>query len=115
MSKTNLNVAASPKCTMASRREIREALHKIYDEAGDNPPNVERAWKLSKPLLPSARRDRVREVLREPEFACLRREPGRRGPVPRAQTITPGASDTSIEQPQPAEQETHGAVEKEDA
>ena len=67
----------------AGKAKIREGLRKIFDEAGDNPPNMNRAWDLLKLRLPDARRSRVREVLREPEFAVRRRGPGRKR-VPRA-------------------------------
>jgi hypothetical protein len=57
---------------------IRKVLRNVFDEAGDNPPNMNRAWDLLKVRLPDARRSRVREVLREPEFATRRRRPGRK-------------------------------------
>jgi hypothetical protein len=60
----------------ASKADIREALRKIRDEAGDDPPNVNGIWDLVKVKLLHARRHRVREVLREAEFACQRRKPG---------------------------------------
>jgi hypothetical protein len=63
---------------MSPKPEIRTALRKIFDEAGDNPPNVNRAWNLIKVLLPDATRSRVREVLSEEEFARRRRGPGRK-------------------------------------
>jgi hypothetical protein len=62
----------------ACKGTIREELRKIYDDAGQNPPNVLRAWDLLKVLLPEARRSRVRDVLREAEFARRRREPGKK-------------------------------------
>jgi hypothetical protein len=62
----------------ASKAEIREALRRIYDEAGADPPNVNRAWDLAKVKLPHARRRRVGEVLAEDEFARRRRKPGKR-------------------------------------
>jgi hypothetical protein len=62
----------------ASKAEIREVLCKIYDEAGPDPPNVNRAWDLAKVKLPHARRPRVRDVLKEQEFACRRRKPGKK-------------------------------------
>jgi hypothetical protein len=48
--------------------EIRDRLRKLNEEAGDNPPNVNRAWDLIKVQMP-APRSRVREVLKEDEFA----------------------------------------------
>jgi hypothetical protein len=62
----------------ASKAEIREALRKIYDKAGDDPPNVNRAWDLIKLEMLHVRRSRVREVLDEKEFARQRREPGKK-------------------------------------
>jgi len=64
----------------ACKAEIREVLHKIYDEAGDDPPNVNKAWDILKHKMPHARRSRAREVLREEEIAHQRREPGKRRP-----------------------------------
>jgi hypothetical protein len=61
----------------ASKPQIRKSFRRIYDEAGDNPPNVNRAWDLIKVQMPVAR-GRVREVLREDEFAHRRRGPGRK-------------------------------------
>jgi hypothetical protein len=62
----------------ASKPDIREVLRKIYDEAGADPPNVNRAWDLAKVKLPHARRRRVGEVLAEDEFAHRRRKPGKK-------------------------------------
>jgi hypothetical protein len=62
----------------AGKDRIRKALRTIFDEAGDNPLNVNRAWDLIKVVLPDARRSRVREVLAEPEFVRRRRGPGRK-------------------------------------
>jgi Protein of unknown function (DUF3631) len=62
----------------ASKDTIRKELRKIFDEAGDDPPNMNRAWRLLKARLPDARRSRVREVLKEDEFARRRRGPGRK-------------------------------------
>jgi hypothetical protein len=62
----------------ASKLEIREELRKIYSDAGADSPNVNKAWNLVKQKVPNARRRRVREVLEENEFACRRREPGKR-------------------------------------
>ena len=62
----------------ASKLQIRQALRKIYDEADDDPPNVNQAWALLKLQLPDAGRRRVREVLKENEFLARRRGPGRK-------------------------------------
>jgi hypothetical protein len=60
-------------CT--SKHKIREELRDIYAEARDDPPNVNKVWTLVKSRLPNARRRHVREVLKEDEFTCQRREP----------------------------------------
>jgi hypothetical protein len=57
---------------------IRKAARDLYDQAGNNAPNINHAWDSIKVLIPGAPRSRVREVLREPEFARRRRGPGRR-------------------------------------
>jgi hypothetical protein len=57
---------------------IRKAARDLYDKAGNNAPNINHAWDSIKVLIPGAPRSRVREVLREPEFACRRRGPGRK-------------------------------------
>jgi hypothetical protein len=62
----------------ADKGTIRSALRKIFDEVSDHPPNVNQAWDSLKVLRPDARRSRVRDVLREAEFACRRRGPGRK-------------------------------------
>jgi hypothetical protein len=83
-SQSNDHVTIAPKPaealrlhTPVSKAKIRRELRKIYDDAGDDPPNVNRAWDLLKVKLPHAR-SRVREVLREDEFARRRRKPGKR-------------------------------------
>jgi hypothetical protein len=78
----------------AGKGKIREALRKIFDEAGGNPPNMNRAWDLLKVVLLGARRSRFRDVLREPEFAPRRPRPGRRA-NPRPSQPTP-AQDTPV-------------------
>jgi hypothetical protein len=61
----------------AGKGAIRKALHEIFDEAGDNPPNVNRAWDLVKHQIPVSR-SRVRQVLDEEEFIPRRPRPGRK-------------------------------------
>jgi len=73
-----MNLSPSTIRMPASKPEIREALRRIYDEAGADPPNVNRAWDLVKLKMLHAQRSRVREVLDENEFACRRREPGKK-------------------------------------
>jgi hypothetical protein len=61
----------------ACKGTIRKAARQIYNEAGANPPNMNQASDLIKRQI-SASRSRVREVLREGEFARQRRGPGRK-------------------------------------
>jgi hypothetical protein len=92
--------AVGPSRTRGSARKgaIREVLRKIFDEAGDNPSNMNRAWDLLKVRLPDARRSRVREVLREPEFATRRRRPGRKAtPRPSEPHRTAGSAYSDLE------------------
>jgi hypothetical protein len=56
---------------------IRQVLRNVFDQAGDNPPNVNQAWDLVKHQIPVSR-SRVRQVLDEEEFARRRRGPGRK-------------------------------------
>jgi hypothetical protein len=62
---------------MSPKPEIRKVLRKVFDQAGANPPNVNQAWDLIKVQMPVSR-SRVREVLKEGEFALRRRGPGRK-------------------------------------
>ena len=75
---------------------IRKALRRIYEEAGENPPNVNRAWDLVKVLLPNATRSRVREVLREAEFAQRRHGPGRKARTRSPEPTTPQEAAAAI-------------------
>ena len=56
---------------------VRLELRKIYHAAGSSPPNMNAAWNLIHAQMPHAPRSRVRDVLREQEFARLRRKAGR--------------------------------------
>jgi hypothetical protein len=78
----------SPVRPVPCKHMIREVLRNVFDQAGDNPPNINQAWDSIKVLIPGAPRSRVREVLREPEFACRRRGPGRK-PTPQPTQPTP--------------------------
>jgi hypothetical protein len=62
---------------MSAKPEIRQVLRDVFDQAGDNPPNVNQAWDLVKHQIPVSR-SRVRQVLDEEEFARRRRGPGRK-------------------------------------
>jgi hypothetical protein len=61
----------------ASQAQIREALRRIYADPTNNRPNVNRAWVLLKTVLPTARKSLAHPIIREPEFANQRRNPGR--------------------------------------
>ena len=93
-SKHAITAGAKPSKTLglhalpASKGAIRVALREVYDEAGTDPPNVNRASDLVKIKLPHARRARIREVLREPEFARQRRPPGRKAKARSTQPTT---------------------------
>jgi hypothetical protein len=79
----------------ASKPKIREVLRTVYDEAGEDPPNIHQASAIVMRQIPASR-SRVREVLREPEFARRRRGPGRKAtPRPTQPTTAeeiPGAA-----------------------
>jgi hypothetical protein len=60
----------------ASKSQIRQVLREIYADPTNDRPNEENAWKILKPMLLNAKRDRVREVLLEDEFASQRRPRG---------------------------------------
>lgn len=62
---------------MSAKPDIRNVLRKIYDEAGANPPNINDACHLVMGQIPASR-SRIREVLKEDEFARRRRGPGRK-------------------------------------
>jgi hypothetical protein len=73
----------------ACKGTIREALRKIYDEAAASPPNINQASDLIKRQIPASR-SRIREVLKEDEFARRRRGPGRKAkPRPDQPTTAP--------------------------
>jgi hypothetical protein len=75
---TETDISLGPSRLPASKQQIREHLRKTYDKAGNDPPNVNRAWADIHPTLPNTTRARVREVLKEAEFARRRRPPGKR-------------------------------------
>jgi hypothetical protein len=77
-----MDILPGPPRLGASKAQIRSVLRQIYDEAGDNPPNVNRAWQLIQQGLPNVTRARVRAFLKEDEFARRRRKPGQKG-IPR--------------------------------
>jgi hypothetical protein len=65
---------------VASQAAIRDAAREIYARLTDNPPNLERAYQLvrAKLALLNKRlpRNLARKILKEPEFADLRRPAG---------------------------------------
>jgi hypothetical protein len=96
---------------MSAKSEIRKALRKEYDRAGDNPPHVNRAWDLIKAQMPDARRSRVREVLKEDEFTQRRHGPGRKAtPRPTQPTTAQEDSRSGSKSCSPREDGTDGAV-----
>jgi hypothetical protein len=58
---------------------IRAKVRELYASRPSVPPNMWEAEMLIKKSLPRAARDRIREVLKEPEFARQRRATGKRG------------------------------------
>jgi hypothetical protein len=59
-----------------SAARIRAELEKIYADPVNDRPNMNEAWNLLKGKLPKARRSMTMEILREPQFANQRRNPG---------------------------------------
>jgi hypothetical protein len=56
--------------------DIRSAARCIYAEGKNDPPNVPNAEQLIRQRLSSAKRDDIRRILGESEFADARRKPG---------------------------------------
>jgi hypothetical protein len=79
----------------ACKGMIRELSRKIYGDAGDNPPNINQACDLIKRQIPASR-SRVREVLKEEEFARRRRGPGRKAIARPTQPTTAQEIPTAI-------------------
>jgi hypothetical protein len=73
---------------------IRQVLRDVFDQAGDNPPNVNQAWDRIKRHI-RVSRSRVRDVLREAEFARRRRRPGRKA-KPRPSQPTTGQENPPV-------------------
>ena len=59
-----------------SKAQIRQELRKIYADPRSDRPNVNKAYNLLRVSLPNARRKSVMDILKEPEFAGQRRDPG---------------------------------------
>jgi hypothetical protein len=59
-----------------SEAKIREELRKIYADPSNDRPNVNKAYDLLRVSLPNVRRKSVMDILKEPEFASRRRDPG---------------------------------------
>jgi hypothetical protein len=71
-----------PEKVPAGDVEIREGLREVFREASEGnkkPPNMNEAHKLLLHKVPNARRELVRDILHEPEFAKLRLRAGHRG------------------------------------
>jgi hypothetical protein len=77
---SNADVSESRSSALPRRRtsksEIHEVAREVYTARAANPPNMIEAPNLIRERLPAASRQRIREVLREPEFANLRRPSG---------------------------------------
>jgi hypothetical protein len=80
----------------AGKDTIRKELHRVFDEAGKNPPDMNRAFNLVNARIHASRRP-VREVLNEDEFLPRRPKLGRpkRPPGFGAIPDTPLKSDVS--------------------
>jgi hypothetical protein len=61
----------------AGKGQIRKELRTIFDEAGENPPNMNLAWNLLNARIHASRRP-FREVLDEDEFIPRRPKLGRK-------------------------------------
>jgi hypothetical protein len=61
----------------ATDEEILAVARNLYQQAGNNPPNLTKAEQLVAALLPETKRDFIRPILQRPEFENLRRKPGR--------------------------------------
>lgn len=71
--------AVPPQPTSSIRpgkKEIREAALRLYAERASDPPNINEAARLICEELPRVTREAARKVLREDEFAQLRRPSG---------------------------------------
>jgi hypothetical protein len=71
------DAAHSARPRPASKAAIRQAARQLYESAAGPPPNVTLAEQLLRSKLPGARRQLVRPVLAEPEFADQRRKAGK--------------------------------------
>jgi hypothetical protein len=67
---------AAPETRNWTETQIREEARVLYKELADDPPNINRAEQLLRERLPGAKRTRIRPVLRNHEFANLRRLSG---------------------------------------
>jgi hypothetical protein len=68
---------ASGAARRVSDKQILEVTRMIYRTDPLNPPNVNEAQPLIRKKLPGATRERMKPILRLPEFAKLRRRPGK--------------------------------------
>jgi hypothetical protein len=74
---TEKNAAPISKPRPASKEAIEKVLTGIYAEAAENPPNILTAEQRARKILGKASRKLIREVLSKPQFANLRRSPGK--------------------------------------
>jgi hypothetical protein len=68
--------SSKPPAAAVSKPQIREVAKRVL-RGRPRQPNINEATKLIKGEIPNARRQRIREVLKETEFARMRRKPGR--------------------------------------
>jgi hypothetical protein len=72
----SITASQETKTAVISKPRIREAIKRVIRKQARS-PNINEATTLVKHELPEAARWRIREVLKEPEFAERRRKPGR--------------------------------------
>jgi hypothetical protein len=65
-----------PRPQLASKSQILDTARTLYQQAGNNPPNLTKAEQLIASLLPGTPRGKIRPILQQEEFAALRRKAG---------------------------------------
>jgi hypothetical protein len=67
----------TPRRSLATDEEILAVARKLYQQAGNDPPNQTKAERIIAGLLPGTKRESIRPVLQRLEFQDVRRKPGR--------------------------------------